>query len=142
MRLIPFEPKHLGAFQAQEAQRESMEWMRPEIAEAAAQAFSFTGLDDRGFVVGCAGLAPFDEGLVAWAVFGDAIADHPLALMRAVKRGLDLHRRHTVIAHIDPDHTKAAAFARALSFQFKEVRADLHPSGRALHVYVREGVNG
>lgn len=142
MRFVPFEPAHLKMFAAQEAQRQSLQWMSGDIAEAAAQTFSFTGIDEEGRVIGCAGLAPAEEGLVAWAVLSEAIAGRGLALARAVKRGLDLHSDHAIIAHINPDHAKAANFARALSFKFKEVRADLHPSGMALHVYVREGVNG
>lgn len=142
MIFVPFEPAHLAEFQPQGPQRASMQWMTPEIAEAAAQFFSFTGLDAYGDVVGCAGLAPIDDDgrdLLAWAVFSEAIEKHALAVTRAVKRGLDAHRGHRIVAHVNPEHVKAASFARALSFHFQEVRADLHPSGAALHVYAREG---
>lgn len=142
MRFVRFEPEHAFAFEPQGAQRPYMQWFTPEIAAAASQFFSFTGVDEEG-VVGCAGLAPADTGeLIAWAVFSERIKRHAVSVMRAVKRGLDLHRDHVVVAHVHPEHRKAAAFAEALSFNFKEVRADLHPSGAALHVYLREGGNG
>ncbi|HVK81985.1 MAG TPA: hypothetical protein VM915_15395 [Verrucomicrobiae bacterium] len=117
-----------------------MKWMSPDIAEAAAAHYAFTAIDDRGRIVGCGGIAPADQYLVAWAVFSQLIEAHRFAITRAVRQSLDLHRTCPVVAHIHPEHGKAARFAEALDFRFLEARADLHPSGALLHVYVREGV--
>ncbi|GIK48036.1 MAG: hypothetical protein BroJett013_07330 [Alphaproteobacteria bacterium] len=143
MRLVAFEPDHLFMFAPQQAQAESMQWMTPDIAEAVAAYFSFTGIDESGEVVGCAGIAPApkSDDYVAWAVFADSIGKHALALMKAVKRGLELYRDRRIVAHVDPKHLKAARFAETLNFRLEPEATVLHPSGTALHVYVR-GAHG
>ena len=140
MRFVKFEPEHLLALKPQEAQRPHLEWMTPEIAELASEHFSFTGYGHNGEMIGCAGLAPVEDGsLVAWAVFGAALLKYRLSVTRAVKAGLDTHAGHRIIAHIHTDHANAARFAEALHFKLIETRSDLHPSGALMHVYVREG---
>src|SRR5687767_8203273 len=104
MRFVPFEPAHAFAFEAQGPQKPFLEWMTPEIAALAAGHFSFTGIDDQDRIVGCAGLAASEEGdLVAWALFSNLLFSHKLAVTRAVKQGLDLHRTRRIIAHVAPD---------------------------------------
>ena len=139
MRLIPFDPAHLFAFEAQAPQKPGVQWHTPEIAEAAALHFSWTGIASDGEIVGCAGIAPYDHGLVAWAQFSERLFEHRLAVTRAVKNGLALHSASRVEAHIDPEHAKAARFAGALNFRFEQVRCDLRPDGAPMLVYVREG---
>lgn len=140
MRFCPFEPKHMLEVTPQPAQAPYLKWMSPEIAEAAAAHYAFTALDDRERIVGCGGIAPTEDYLVAWALFSQLIEAHKFAITRAVRMSLDLHRTRPVVAHIHPEHAKASRFAEALNFRFLEARADLHPSGALLHVYVREGV--
>lgn len=143
MQIEPFQAAHMLALDPQEAQRPHLRWMNSSIAEAASAFFSFTAVDEQGRIIGCAGIAPAESGdLVAWAVFSSLIERHALAITRAVKSGLDLHAARRVVAHIHPDHVKAASFAKRLSFKFEEARADLHPGGMTLHVYVREGRHG
>lgn len=142
MILSPFEPEHLTQFEAQGPQKPYLQWMTPDIGRAAAAHFSFTGHDAQGRIVGCAGLAPIDGALVAWALFSVLLEANALAVTRAVRQGLNMHRATRVVAHIHPEHVKAARFAETLQFRFAETRADLHPSGAPLYVYVREGVNG
>lgn len=142
IRFVPFAADHVGAFALQGPQAPYLKWLTPEIAEAAAQHFAFTGIDEAG-IVGSAGIAPVEGGAcVAWAMFSERIRAHRFAVTKAVKRGLALHSHVDVIAHIHPEHAKAAAFAEALSFKFKEARPDLHPSGALLHVYIRQGRDG
>lgn len=139
MKIVPFEPTHFFACEAQDAQAPHVQWMTPDIAEAAGRHFAMTAIDEDG-VVGCAGIAPADDGsMIAWALFSPLLPRHALAVTRAVKASLDLFSGHKLVMHIHPEHAKAAAFAERLSFKFKEARADLHPGGALLHVYVREG---
>ena len=141
MRFAKFRPEHLLEFSPQEAQRPHLEWMTPEIADLAAEHFSFTGYGHNGEMVGCAGLAPIEEGaLIAWAIFGEALPKYALSVTRAVKTGLDFHKSGPIFAHIHVGHANAARFAEALQFKLLETRSDLHPSGAAMHVYVRESV--
>ena len=140
MRFVKFEPEHLFAFTPQQAQRPHLEWMTLDIAEIAAQYFSFTGYGHNGEMVGCAGLAPIEDGsLVAWAVFGEMLPRYGRGVTKAGKAGLDLHQDKRILAHIHIDHANASRFAEALHFKLLETRSDLHPSGAAMHVYVREG---
>lgn len=136
----PFTPDHLFHVKAQAAQGKYLEFMTQDIAEAAAAHYAITARAD-GEIVGCAGVAPTEAGdFVAWAVFSDLIQKYPVAIYRAVQRTIDLFSTERVLMHIHPEHGKAARFAEALNFRFLEARADLHPSGALLHVYVREGV--
>lgn len=140
MRFVPFSPEHAFAFEPQGAQKAHVAWMTPDIAEAAAAHFSFSAIDDAGRIVGCAGIAPTEDALVAWALFSERLYQHRFAITRAVRMGLDLHRTRRVVAHVHVDHAKAARFAEALDFRWLETRADLHPSGSMMHVYVRDSV--
>lgn len=116
-----------------------MQWMTPDIAEACARHFSFSGFDARGRCVGCAGIAPEEGGeLVAWAVFSPLLFANRLAVTRAVKAGLELHRGRRITAYIQENHGKAARFAEALDFHHRQTRADIHPSGATVLVYVRD----
>lgn len=142
MRIAPFAPGDLFAFTPQAAQAAHFGWMSREIAEAAAAHVAFSLYEETGGMIGCAGLAPIEsddgEELVAWAVFSARIADNALAVMRACARCLDLFSGRRIVAHVAPDHPKAARFAEALGFRFVRDDADLHPSGKSLRVYVRE----
>jgi hypothetical protein len=140
VRFVPFEPQHLVLIEAQPAQAKHLQWMTPEIAEAAAAHYAFTAIDDLGRLVGCAGMAPAADGIVAWAIFSDLIKAYPVAIFRALRRTLEAFRFERVVMHIHTEHAKASRLAEALHFRFLEARADLHPSGSILHVYVREGV--
>lgn len=137
MQFIPFEPAHAYAFEAQGPQKPFLEWMTPDIARLAAAYFAFTGVDHEG-VVGCAGLAPSEEtdDLVAWALFSPRLFSNRIAVMRAVRQGLDLHKTRRIIAHVAPEHEKAARFAEALNFRL--VGDAPHPSGRPVLLYARE----
>ena len=140
MQFVPFLPKHAIQIEAQPAQAKHLNWMTLEIAEAAASHYSFTAIDDRGRLVGCAGMAPAGDGIVAWAIFSELIEAYPVAIFRALRRTLEAFRFERVLMHVHPEHAKASRLAEALHFRFLEARSDLHPSGSILHVYVREGV--
>ncbi|MGE0533143.1 MAG: hypothetical protein AB7P35_17680 [Hyphomonadaceae bacterium] len=137
MRFVKFEPGHLFAFEAQDAQKPYLQWTSPDIAKTCAAHFSFTGIDDRGRIVGCAGLAPWQDGaLAAWAVFSPSIHTHARAVLRAVRSGLDLHRTRTIVAYVAPEHVKAARFAEALDFSLSG--RDELPNGQSVLRYARE----
>ena len=137
MRLVPFEPHHLRQMEVQPAQAPFIEWMTPEVGEAAAARFSFTGLDDAGTIIGCAGIVETEEGgLGAWATFSTLLTAHAVAVTRAVRRGLSLYDGQRIEAHVLTGHTKAAAFAERLNFSF--VRRMAHPNGAEIMLYARE----
>lgn len=136
MRIVPFKPEHLFAIQPQAAQSIEVGWMTPDIAEAAATHTSVSAFDDDGEIIGCAGMAPIEEEIVAWAVFSERVAEHGIAVTRACRRMVSLFSGQRVISHARPDHPKAARFLKALGFRFEREDRNILPSGEVFHVYV------
>lgn len=122
MKLIPFEPAHLALFEPQAEQARYVDAAREPVAQIA-HWFALTGLDEDGRVLGCAGLAELEDGdLGAWAVFSERVKSMPLALYRAVKRGIEIHEGRRIVAYVAPEHVKAARFVEALHFNLCETK--------------------
>ena len=136
MRFEPFHAQHLSEVTPQPDQAAFLQWMTPDIAERVAEHFAFTGFDEAGAIVGCAGIAPVEDEMVAWAVFSERVFAYPKAVMRAVKAGLSLHRGQRIMAYVAVSHVKAARFAEALDFQL--AGRVTHPNGAELFVYALE----
>lgn len=83
--------------------------------------YSFTGVDDEGNVIACAGLMPLFPGVGSiWAMFSDELPKHKLAVIRELRKHLkhlqdhDYFRMETVVRK---DHPTSLRFIEAVGFK-------------------------
>lgn len=113
----PFRKAHLAALSAPDA----------KVLHATASVVelekhpSFTGRDDAGNVVGCAGLHPiwWPGRWNAWAFFEKPTGPHMLQITRFVRLVLDSFPVPRVEAHVIEGFPQGYKFAKVLGFQLE-----------------------
>jgi hypothetical protein len=91
MRIAPFEPRHLGCIEPGAFEILALEGIDPaHLPDGVALAGpAFTLCDDAGAPLGAGGLVPLWRGVAqGWLYAADSLRRHPVALHRAVSRGL------------------------------------------------------
>ena len=138
MIVVPFQPAHFSALQAQPSQAWMMGVFTPAQVAALALCPSFTGLHE-GEVVGCAGTIPFWSGRVmAWAMLSARAGGHMVAVHRAVKRFLETCDARRIEATVDIDFEPGHRWMGALGFTLEAPRMDgYRPDGRACSIYAK-----
>lgn len=137
MRLVPFEPWHLERMEARSIERRLFD----DVADLATYAqamvrpnLSFTGLDDDGTVVGCAGVMPLWPGVgQAWALLSVHAPHSFKAVHRAVLAGLsnafDGGGFHRVQISVASDFPEGMRWAQHLGFRLEGLMRGYGPDG-------------
>lgn len=103
---------------------------------------AFTGRNEKGEVIGCAGIKKLWEGVgTAWSMLSDEVKKHPFFLHRTVKRQLEriavTHKLHRVELIILNNFEAGKAWAVALGFKSEGVREKYTPDKQNVEVFVR-----
>lgn len=128
MRFVPFKLCHIAELDVQESQRGAIDCEALGlIANVAELSDAWTGLDETGEVIGCAGVMPTHivsctnvAGLecpkeaVVWAVFSPSLKANVKAVIRFVRTVLDHRPEQRILAYVEPSQPKAARFAEAV----------------------------
>lgn len=138
IRIVPFEIGHLARIEPPVL---SVRQVREASLPASVAGPAFSAIDERGAVIGCAGLVIDGEAGVAWAVLTDEVRSRPLFLHRNVKRGLAAIVKRYGLARVEAtaraDWAGARSWLRRLGFRPSGIESDYMGTGQTYMRYVK-----
>lgn len=118
MKVIPYEAKHLFAFNLQEGQKDTLCMLSPQYAQFLEGQFAFTALDEEGKIVAVGGLAEMWEGrALAWMLIDRDAGKHFVALHKVVKHMLAIAPYRRIEANAAVEFPEAHRWLRMLGFE-------------------------
>lgn len=139
---IPYRPEHLMQIDYQPAQRR---WKDLFFTPAYARVLdvpdmAWTGLDEQGRVIGCAGFSPQWEGrVIGWAVFGKIPKAAWVPIFKKVRKEMRALRKqghdHRVEITVPYGFGAGCRLAHLLGFQVEGLMRRYGPDGSDHYLY-------
>lgn len=140
MKLVKFRAEHLQRLTLQPAQRYFHgNFEDPAYGRALeTSAFSFTGLDDDGAVIGCAGVHELWQGrAVAWALLSADAGPHFKAIHKAARGFFVQAPWRRIEAMVEDGFDAGHRWAKMLGMDHEGCMRAYSPGGKDFHIYAR-----
>jgi hypothetical protein len=142
MKIVPFEPSHLGTITPQRSQVVDLLCSKDAVAESTALANSgpaITGMHD-GEVIFCAGSVKQWEGRhIIWSIMSHKAGKHMFGIVKSIKRLIPLYAglgRMEVVVRADfPEGCRL--IEKFFGFTFHHYEEKFLPGGADARIYVR-----
>jgi RimJ/RimL family protein N-acetyltransferase len=144
IEIVPFAPEHLlaiapGPFDAAAAEGLDLRAMASARADIGP---AWSAVMRNGEVLGCAGIVPLWRGVGAgWLFGGEELRRYPVALHRAVARGIPRAMRglglHRLQISVHEDFARSLAWAARLGFACEGAMPGYGPDGATYIRYAR-----
>jgi hypothetical protein len=141
MKIVPFEAKHLLDVDLQDSQAYLSKWITMEQAKAIeATEWAFTGVNEDGSLMGCAGLISMWQGrAMAWAYISkSAEGRNFIKVHKAVSRFFEACYIKRIEITVDCDFEQGHRWAEMLGFKMEaECMKSYRPDGGDCALYAR-----
>jgi hypothetical protein len=139
MTLEPFKLAHLLEIDVHEAQRDVLEYLKPDYA-AKLVASNSMALRIDGRLVLCGGLVDLYENTTAahaWTLLAKDTRPHFARIHGVVRRFLEISGKRVIVATTNVAEPLGCRWLRSLGFRFDHIEPLYDPAGHDHAVYVR-----
>lgn len=136
--VVPYEPAHLFALNAQPAQDHVREVVSPEYAEWLRDSgLSFTVMADNVVLAIMGTVVEWEGRAQCWALLGSEVGRHMMKLTRMVSRYFDLQSYRRLEAQAPENFPPAQRWLELLKFEHEGVMRNYYPDGSSAVRYAR-----
>jgi hypothetical protein len=120
MQVVPFLPIHLTHLTLQTAQAAMQPYFTTAYKEVLHNELSFTAIDDKGAIIGCAGLVKEDKTRAyAWVLLGKNSASKLFFFHKKIQSLLDLSHYDRIETIVESHFTQGQRWMKLLNFEYE-----------------------